>query len=213
MINIDLNPKKKSKIIKKELNLKGLLSGFKNVELGGSLAEKSIYVVPIVILSFTAGFYFYTQNKYNQLEQEVKDLESQLKKYNSLQAYANKIKKEFEKILEEEKRMQLKLKVFEALKSEKKTFTPMINTVVVKVPDGIWFESLEVDKNKILLTGYSLNSENISLFYKNLSSYFSNITFGKVKDKQEIQGIVALKSPLNINYYKFVLEISGYKGL
>ena len=214
MIKIDLNPQKKKKSRKPVLQGFSLsIDSLRNLDLSG-LTDKVIYLIPVALISTTVAWYFYVNKEYSKLQEEKKNLQAEINRYKVFEVKAKQIKDKLSKLLEEEKKIELKVKIFETLANQRKSITPVINSVVTKIPDGVWLENLNVSEDgKVILTAYSLSPENITVMYKSLSYSFNNVAFSKVKDKQEVQGIVKVISPLNIIYYKFSLELSKFKAM
>ncbi len=197
MININLNPKKKTKeklsLTKTGLSLPKI--DFKNlspmfiVGIGGGLIIASEFVYSL-----------YITKKVSDLKEEKNILLSENEKYKNLKEKIDKLKK---LLVEEEKnkeKLNLKLKTLEKISESKKPLTPKIEVIVKSVPSGLWLDTLELSQNNGKISGFSLDPNLISTYYKNLNTTYKQLTFNSTEKKQATK---------NLDYYSFTFELKN----
>lgn len=195
MININLNPKKKSKekVTTKKFSIPKI--DFKNlnpiflVGIGGALVVASEFV-----------YYLYVSKKVSDLNEKKTALLSEQEKYKNLKEKIDKIRialAEEEKIKE---KINLKLKTLEKVSESKKSLTPKIESIVRSVPDGLWLDTLELSQNSGKVSGYSLNPNLISIYYKNLNTTYKQLTFNATEKKAATK---------NLDFYSFTFELKN----
>lgn len=195
MININLNPKKKSKEKLAITKFSIPKIDFKNlnviflVGIGGAL---------VVALEF--AYYLYIAKRVSDLNEKKTVLLSEQEKYKDLKDKIDKIRialTEEEKIKE---KLNLKLKTLEKVSESKKPLTPKIESIVRSIPDGLWLDTLELSQNNGKVSGYSLNPNLISLYYKNLNKTYKQLNFNATEKKAATK---------NLDFYSFTFEFKN----
>lgn len=195
MININLNPKKKSKekVTTKKFSIQKI--DFENLN--------PIFLVGVVgalVVASEFVYYLYVSKKVSDLNEKKTALLSEQEKYKNLKEKIEKIRialAEEEKIKE---KINLKLKTLEKVSESKKPLTPKIESIVRSVPDGLWLDTLELSQNSGKVSGYSLNPNLISIYYKNLNTTYKQLTFNATEKKAATK---------NLDFYSFTFELKN----
>ncbi|WP_457641522.1 PilN domain-containing protein [Persephonella sp.] len=191
MIRINLNPEKTRKKFEK-----------RKVGIEFFKSKTILYIgIPVILVASELLYLVYINMSINNLSNEKQRLEAERSKYKDIEKDIRRIKKkvaEAEKLKEE---IKLKMAIFEKLASEKTDFIPMINSIALSMPDGIWLNKLEITRSRSSLSGFTFNPKFISEFYNNLSKYYTNVKFKST----------AREAGKNISYYSFSFNMGKWQ--
>ncbi|WP_456400741.1 PilN domain-containing protein [Persephonella sp.] len=191
MIKINLNPEKvRKKIERKKIGLEALKT------------KTVIYIgIPVILIASELLYLTYLNYNVSKLKEKREQLMAERAKYKDIEQEIRKLKKkvaEAEKLKEETK---LKMAIFEKLSSEKTDFIPMISSIAVSMPDGIWLNRLSITRSSSSLSGFTFNPKFISEFYNNLSKYYTNVKFKST----------ARERGGNLSYYSFSFNMGKWE--
>lgn len=193
MIKINLNKSKSKRYTSlRKLNISELLANF----------GKATVVVHILIPAFSIGsvfaYYFYVQNKIIELNGEKQIIVEEIEKYQQLRKKLENLREELKKkelILEE---INLKLKVYSTLSSSNSNVKQSLSRIITNLPDGVWLENTTVSNNEILISGYAFYPNQISNYFKSLSTYYL-VSFESTE----------MKVSQSVQYYSFSFKLTN----
>ena len=198
MIKINLHPKKKGVA-------KGKGKDFLKLELSKlTLPDLKIkgfvyLLIPIAILGAEVLYYLKLDLQISKLNSEKKQLEVQIQRFKTVQQAIKNLENQLEQQKRIKNRIEAQIQVYKNFAVEKKDILENLYRISDSMPDGVWFTSMSIGKNDAQVRGYALNPDIITIFYKNLSRYFQNISFNSTeRQKGKI-----------VEFYRFELKMSG----
>ncbi|MDM7274082.1 PilN domain-containing protein [Sulfurihydrogenibium azorense] len=198
MIKIDLNLKRKKKAIP-----------FRKIPIPTSklpkIGKDSSLIVAIAGISFILlefAFLFYLNNRVSSLQEKEIQIESEISKLKEYEKKLKEIESLVSSLEQQKEKLLVKIKTFEYVAQYKKPLTPKLDLIVKNLPDGVWLENVELSFAEAKVNGYSLNPESISIYYKNLNTFYDTISFNGTEKKV---------SPINNIYYSFEFNLKGFK--
>ncbi|RMA96105.1 PilN domain-containing protein [Hydrogenothermus marinus] len=190
MIKINLNPEKRKK---KEAKFPSL-----------ELAKFSvlIFTLPIIFIIGAIVYIYFLENSISNLKAEKNKLTKEKQKYIYVERKLIRIKKEYSKLQQLIKELELKRKIYEKLTISKVNFNKNFEIVGKTLPEGIWLDHIYLSTNRFNFKGYAFDPKKISLFYNNLNQYFEKVNFDSTKRES---------NKMN-SFYSFSLKASGFKS-
>lgn len=185
MIKIDLNPTKKK--------------GTQVSRTNNTKHNKLLIILPqVAVVSISLFLYAYLDLKTNELEQKKIQLLTEKDRLKIAENTINKLKNEIIKQKKEKDELDARFKTFQYLVDSRKSLLAKLNSVVLPTPSGLWFESVDVSKDDIKITGNSLDPELIARYQQYLSVIHKNIVFNGTERKVSTHDVV---------FYSFSFEI------
>jgi Tfp pilus assembly protein PilN len=199
MIKINLHPKKKVALGKSGKDfLKLELPRFTAPDLK---VKGIIYIlIPVVLLGLEALYYLKLDLEISRLNSEKNQIEIQIQRFKSIQQAIKSLENQLDQQKRLESQIEAQILVYKNFAVEKKGILNILYQISKNMPDGVWIVSLDIGKDNATLRGYALKPEIISLFYKNLSKYFRNISFNATERQKG----------KTIEFYRFEFQISGW---
>lgn len=166
MIEINLLPKNERRIRR-------------NVPIGTFI----IIVATVSILALMLIYYMANLKRLNDLNERYKQVKVEKRRYAKYEGQYKKIKAELELI-------NKKLSVLNRLDNGR-TFGPkLLEMLLIKVPENMWFNSLSLKNDTLIISGSSLNRIAVSDFADFLvkSDLIDSSTIKKIEQKEEKVG-------------------------
>ena len=199
MIKINLHPKKKgiAKGGKKDF-LKLELPRFTAPEL--KIKGFIFLLIPLAVIGLEIFYYLKLDLEISNLSKEKNDVEIRIQRYRAIRQAIQNLEKQLDEQQKIKNRIEAQIQVYKNFAVEKKDVLKILYQISDSMPDGIWFNSLNIEPSNAELKGYALNPDKITVFYKRLSRYFKNIEFNSTeREKGKI-----------IEFYKFELKMNDW---
>ena len=202
MIKINLHPRKKG--VSKGKGKDFLKLELSRLTLPDLKLKGFVYLlIPIIVLGLEAFYYLQLDLQISKLNSEKKQIEVQIQRFKTVQQAIKNLERQLEQQKRIKNRIEAQILVYKNFAVAKTEVLENIYQITDSMPDGVWFTYLSVGKNDAQLKGYALNPDIITIFYKNLSRYFQNITFNSTeRQKGKI-----------LEFYRFELKMSGKKKI
>lgn len=131
------------------------------------------------------------------MNEKKQQISLEMQRYKNIRLKIEALKKELEEREKLTEKLQLKVKTYEYLSSEKLAISWILKTSIASIPDGVWLESVDISTDGGKISGYAFQPENITSYYNNLSKFYT-IKMGSIESKV---------SPTSFTYYSFSLEL------
>ena len=199
MIKINLHPKKKGIAKAGKRNFLRLeLPRFTAPEL--KIKGFIYFLIPVVIIGLEVFYYLKLDIEISKLSKEKNDIEIRIQRYKAVKQAIQNLEKQLEEQKKVKNRIEAQIQVYKNFAVEKRDILKILYQISDSMPDGIWFNSLNIEKNRAELQGYALNPDKITVFYNRLSRHFKKIEFNSTERQ---------KGRL-IEFYKFELEMKDW---
>ncbi len=176
MIKINLNPyKKEKKKVKPKIKIENL----------GSF----LYIIPAIVILAAVTYTYYETVQVENLKEEKESLLQEKRKYKRAQTQLTMLRREYSKLKDISRELELKKAVYTFLSKEKTDFANYFHIAYTVLPDGVWLNNLYLSKDKFRFQGASLNPVQISKLYENLQRYFSKVNFRSTEKKHTRQNV------------------------
>jgi type IV pilus assembly protein PilN len=199
MIKINLNPKKKEKINLQQLSFPELSNLLSNPYVIGTVIGSLIFL--------EIGYMFYLDLKKNRLLEKKQHLIAEKERLKKIEKKIKDLKMSIKYQKDISEKIKLEGKIYKKLAQQKDDFRPMIAQIGTSLPDGVWLKTVNLDRKKTKITGYSFNPNFISYYYENLSKYYKDVSFSSTKREN-----LKRKKSNPVSYYSFSLVMSGWKS-
>ncbi len=139
----------------------------------GIMTGIALFCAGLVVLSvhlFMSGEIAYQQKRNKYLEKQI--------------AIADEKIKEIDGLEEEKQQMILRKEVIEDLEKSRPQIVHLIEEIVKRTPEGLYFDSLIQKKDVIILTGFAQSQNRVSRLLTNLgnSEWITKPTFYTIKE-------------------------------
>lgn len=197
MIRINLNPKRQKK--------PSFRAGIKLPDLFSLAGNQNIIfiAIPAVSIVLLVVYYNYITAKIDSLNERKQQILVEMQRYKDIKLKVEALKKELEESEKLAEKLELKVKTYEYLSSDKIAVNKILRTSIESIPDGVWLEAITVSADGGKISGYAFQPENITSYYNNLSRFYT-INIGSTESKT---------SPTSFTYYNFSLELLSTRDL
>jgi len=148
-------------------------------------------ILTLITIAGSGGYFYYLKTEIASLKQERANKDKELAK----------LKEQVKEVDQYEKDNQLladKTKIIEQLKKNQKGPVRIIDELSKKLPDGLWFESVDDKSGTISLSGKAFSNGSLVTFVQNLkaSEITENVTLLESK-KTSIDDVTVYQFKLN----------------